>query len=156
MERRQQPGRRLDQDDAGAAWVYGAEIGCERALRELGNGTGHLHPGRSAADHDEVEKATPLVRIPHRFGTFEGQQNPAAQVGRVVDRLQAGGKGRPVVAEIGMLGAGRHDEKIERNAASLGDDLPAHRIDTGDLRQDDARVALAAKNPAYGRGDVAG
>ena len=53
-----------------------------------------------------------------------------------------------------MLGAGRDDEIVERNAAAFGDDFLGGDIDTRHLRQDHARVLLPTKNAANRRSDI--
>ena len=61
----------------------------ERALGELGDGAGHLDAGRAAADDDEGQQARALGGVGLGLGALEGEQDAAAQLGRVVDRLQA-------------------------------------------------------------------
>ena len=80
--------RGLDQDDAGAARIDGAEVGGKRALRKLGDGAGHLDAGRAAADHHEGQQPSPLLGVGLGLGALEGEQDAAAQIGGVVDRLQ--------------------------------------------------------------------
>jgi hypothetical protein len=79
----------FDQNNAGTAWIDGAKIRRQRALRQFSDGAGHLHAGRAAADHHEVQKSTPFICIRLGFGTLEGEQDAAAQVGGIIDRLQA-------------------------------------------------------------------
>src|SRR5262245_39632007 len=55
-----------------------------------------------------------------------------------------------------MLGTGGDDEIVEGNAPAFSEDLLGRDIYARHLRQDDARVALAAKDAADRRGDVGG
>jgi hypothetical protein len=70
---------RFDQNDPRTTRVDGAEIRCQRALRQFSNGASHLHPGRTAADHSKIEESTTLTRIGLGLGTLEGKQDPAAE-----------------------------------------------------------------------------
>src|SRR5215216_4996029 len=58
--------------------------------------------------------------------------------------------------EIGVLGSGRDDEIVVRNASSFCDNLVPRSIDARDLRQDDLRVFLPTKYAANRRGDIRG
>ena len=128
IERREQARRRLDQNDARAARIDRAEILRQRAIRQLRDGAGHFDAGRAAADDHEIQQPRALGRIGLGFGLFEGEQDAAADISRVVDRLQAGRERRPVVVtEIGVLRAGREDQIVERDAAAFGDDFAAAR-----------------------------
>ena len=49
-----------------------------------------------APDNDEIEQPRPLGRIGLGLGLFEGEQDAAADIGRVVDGLQAGRERSPV------------------------------------------------------------
>ena len=75
----------------------------------------------------KFRRRLPLVCVRLGLGALEREQYPAAQIGRVVDRLQAWRIGCPIIAEIGMLGAGCDDEIVERNAAAFGDHFLARR-----------------------------
>ena len=119
IERRQQPRPGLDQNDAGRARIDRAEIHRQRTLGEFGDGAGHLDAGRPAADDDEIQQPAALVGIGFGFGALERQQNAAAQIGGVVDGLQARRIGCPVVAEIGVLGAGGDHQIVERESGGL-------------------------------------
>ena len=130
VERREQARRRLDQDDARGARIDRAEVRRQRAVRELRDGAGHLDAGRPAADDDEIQQPRALVRILLGLGLLEGEQDAAANVGRVIDGLQPGRGGGPVVVtEIGVLRAGREDQVVERDAAAFGDHHALRDVD---------------------------
>ena len=76
------------------------------------------------------------------------------KIGGVVDGLQARRIGCPVVAEIGVLGAGGDHQVVERNPTALGDDLLVDGIDTRNLGQDHGDVLRVAQNSADRRRDV--
>jgi hypothetical protein len=57
------------------------------------------------------------------------------------------------VAEIGVLRAGRQNERIIGNAAAFGDHLAPRGVDAGHLTQHHVDVLLAAQNAADRRGD---
>ena len=155
IERRQQARRRLDQDDARGARIDRAEVRRQRAVRQLRDGAGHLDAGRAAADDDEIQQPRALVRIRLGLGLLEGEQDAAANVGRVVDGLQPGRGGGPVVvAEIGVLRAGREDQVVERDAAAFGDHHALRDVDAGDLAEHDIHVPRARQDAADRRGDL--
>ena len=72
-------------------------------------------------------------------------------------RLQPGRDGRPFrVVEIGVVGAGRDDERVVGDRSAVGDqDLAPLGIQTDRLAEDDRRVALLAQDRAQRLGDVA-
>jgi hypothetical protein len=119
------------------------------------DGACHLDARRATAHHDEIQETAPLVSVGLGLGTLEREQDAAAQVRRIVDRLQAWSVGRPIMPEIGVLGAGGDDEIVKRNATPFRDDLPASRIDIRDFREDHFRVLLPTENTARWRRDIA-
>ena len=146
----------LDQDDARALGVDVAEVGGQRLVRQFGDGPGHFHTGRPAADDHEVQVAALFVRMAGDLGALEGDQDALAHLGGVDDALQPRGEGRPgVLAEIAVLGTGGQDQEvIVDRAGGIREHLPGPRVDAGDLGQQDRRVALLGKNTADGPGDV--
>src|SRR5262249_49704620 len=75
--------------------------------------------------------------------------------GGVFDRLQPRRIGGPiVVAEIGVLRAGRDDQVVEGNAAPVRKDLATLEIDAGHLCEHDADVRLRAEDRADRRSDI--
>ena len=61
----------LEQDDVRAAWVDPAEIIGQCLAGDLGDGPGHFHAGRAAADDDEGEQTLPLGIIVGELGLLE-------------------------------------------------------------------------------------
>src|SRR5688572_18225918 len=94
-------------------WVDVAEVSRERILGKLGDGTGELDPGWSAADDDECQQASPLSRIGLGLRLLERDQDAVADIGCIFDLLKAGGEWLPfVAAKIGVSGAGGDDQVI--------------------------------------------
>ena len=131
------------------------EVCGQRAPRQFGDGARHLDAGRAATDHREGHQAAALLGIVLIFRTLERHQDAATQIGRVIERFQAGRVECPIVsAEIGVARTGREHEIIELHTASVGHDFPALEIDAGDFGQHHSGVALAAENVANGRRDI--
>ena len=128
VKRRQQAIGGLDENDVGFTRVDHPEIRSQRLSGEFGDGSGHLHARRSAADDDEVEEAPSLGRVRLGLGLFEGDEDALPQIGRVVDALQTRSEGCPILAaEIGVAGTGREDQHVVGNGAILRDDVAARR-----------------------------
>ena len=131
------------------------EVGRERPFSELGNGAGHLDAGWAAADHNESHQSPSFVNISLVFGAFEGKQDAATQIGRVVDGLQPGCKRCPiVVAEIRMPRTCSEHQVVIPNAPPIGDHLFTGDIDPRHVREHDLDVALSTKDAANWRGDI--
>jgi hypothetical protein len=125
--------------------------------RDLGEGSGHLHPGRAAAHHDEGQPGPPAIRVLLALRLLESEKGPPPDLQRVLERLQAGSEGRPlVVAEVGMHGTHRdHEVVVEELAVREPDALPGD-VDGQRLREHHARVRLAAKDAPDGGRDLGG
>ena len=112
-ERRQHVGRGVEQDDAGGGRVDAAEVAAQGAVGELGDLAGHLHAGRAGADDDEGQQPVDLGLVVGQLGELERAEDAAAQLEGVVDALHAGRElGEPVVAEVGLAGAGGDDQLV--------------------------------------------
>jgi len=85
---------------------------------------------------------------------FESQQDTSADIGGIVDGLRRWAKGCPIVAEIGVLGAGCDDKMIEPDGASFAQDFFVRDINGGNLCENDLDVVLTAQNTADRRGNV--
>src|SRR6185437_10683645 len=120
---------------------------------QLGDLPGYLHSGRSGADHDEGQPPPLHLGIRFELGQFEGAEDPAAQLERVVDALEAGGElGELVVAEVGLGRAGRHDQAVvldvEQVAAAgcASGELARARVDVDDLTEQHPGVVLPGQD----------
>ena len=86
------------------------------------------------------------------LGELEGAEDPAAQLERVVDALHAGRElGELVVAEVGLAGAGRHDQRVVRRhrlaAEHVRGDRARLEVDVGDLAEEHPGVAAGRRAP---------
>ena len=91
----------------------------QRLARELGDRAGELDAGRPAADDHEGQQRCALGRVGRALGLLERQQDAAADVDRVLDRLQARRERLPlVVAEIGVARAGGDDQVVVGDRAA--------------------------------------
>ena len=94
------------------------------------------------------------------LGHLEGTEDPAAQLEGVVDALHAGGElGELVVAEVGLAGAGGHDQRVVRRHGLAAEDMVGDRaglqVDVGDLAEHHRGVALLGQDLPRRRGDLA-
>ena len=117
---------RLDDHDARAGRVDGAELVAQRVARDLGQRARQLDAGRPAAHHDEGQQLVAPRRIRLAFRPLERQQHAAADRDGVLQRLQAWRMLLPLgVAEIGVPGAGRQDQVVVVDRRPVGDRHPA-------------------------------
>ena len=61
----------------------------KRVARDFGQRAGEFDAGRPAADDDEAQPGGAARRIGLGFGVLEREQQAAAQMQRIVERLQA-------------------------------------------------------------------
>ena len=103
----------FEKDDAGAFGIDGVKLIGQNAARNLSQGAGQLDPGRATAHNHEIELH--LARAAGRvtFGQLKRQQDAAADFNGVFNGLETRRQGLPfVVAEIGVAGAGGHDQIV--------------------------------------------
>ncbi len=133
-----------------------AELVAQGVPGDFGQGAGQLHPGRPAADHGEAQPCRLARRVGLGLGALEGQEQLAAQRDGIVQCLQAGSIGGPlVVAEVSMCGPGAQQQGVVTNLAAIGQgDLPGLLVDCGHLAQPHFHVALVAEDVAQWRGDI--
>ena len=94
------------------------ELVDHRRVDHLRQGAGHLHPGRSAADHDEVDR--PVIRQAGvAVGFLEGLDDAGRQVLSVVERIEREGMLRPGRPEEVRLRAGGQDQVIAAEGLAL-------------------------------------
>ena len=156
-ECRQQARARFDQHDACRARIDVTEVGGQSLLRDLCDRAGHFNAGGAAA-YDDEGKQTPLLRgVGDQLGLLEGDQNTAADAGRVLDALEARRIGRPfVMAEIGVHGAGRDHQIIVGHVAEIGVQQLFLHIHAADVLHQHRRVALLAQDMPDRPGHVGG
>ena len=119
-EARQHRGAGLQQQHARALGVNGAKVPAQSAVQELGQSARELDAGGAAADHDEREQLLLAPRIRLSLGTLQGHEQAPAEVERILQRLEPGCKGGPLVMpEVGGLCAGRNDQVVVGQLGSI-------------------------------------
>jgi hypothetical protein len=154
----------LDEKDAGAPGIDGAEVAPQRVARQLRDLAGHLDAGGAGADDDEREPRVAFVCGRLCFGGLEGGEEPAAHRKCAFERLDLGGVHPPVlVAEIRILRAAGDNQRVVaepfrrrhgRDGAQV--QLARVEVEVGDLGEQDADVAVALEDRAERIGDLAG
>ncbi len=146
----------LHQDYPGPLWIDLVELVTQRVNRDLDQGTGQLHTGRTCTHHDECEPPACLLGLP--FGRLEGLQNSSPNRERVLDGLQPGGHFFPVVVPEVRVGSPRSDNEVVilHRRPVIESHRTTPRIDPYHLGQEDGlHVVLVAKHRANRIGDVA-
>ena len=156
-ERRQHARPGLDQDDAGGPRVDVAELIRHHVPRDLDDRARELDAGRARAHDREGQQPLALGRIVRELGALEGDQQPTADDGRVLDALEAGRPLLPlVIAEIGVRHPGREHQLVIGHRDRVGDDLPVLEVDAVDRAEQHAHVLLPPQHVADRPGDVGG
>ena len=152
----QHPWSGFNQPHLGVGRVDMAELVLQCVAGDLGQGAGQFHAGRAAADDGEAQPCRALDRIGFGLGTLERQQQLAAQVQRIVQRLQAGRIGSPfVVAEIGMSGTASDQQHVISDLAAIAElHLPGVLVDGHHFAQPHFDVSLLAEDMPQRRGDI--
>lgn len=137
-----------------------AEGALEGVVGELGDLAGHLDTGGPGADDHEGEQLVTPDRVAGPLGLLEGAEDAAAQLERVVDGLHPWGPlGKVVVAEVGLAGTGRHDQRVVGRPVGVPEqdrvDGLVLQVDVGDLTKQHLAVLLVAQHHSGGRGDLA-
>ena len=106
---------------------------------------------------DEGHPRLPLDRIGLALGGLERDQDPAPDLRRVVDGLEARRVRRPVlVPEVGVMGAGGDDQRVVGHRAAVRQpDLALLGVDVDRLAEEHGRVALLAEDRAQRLRDLA-
>ena len=117
----QQPFRPFDQDHPRLAGIDPVEIADQHRVRQFRKRARKLHPGRTAADHQNGHQFAPAFLVGLGFRFFKRQQDLAADAQGIVERLEAGRILRPtVVAEITRHPAEGENQVIVIQHAALG------------------------------------
>jgi hypothetical protein len=69
--------------------IDAAEVVRQRVQPDLAERAGQLDAGRAGADHHEGEPGPLLVGVGRALGRLVGQEHPAPDLQRVLDRLEA-------------------------------------------------------------------
>ncbi len=148
---------RLDQQDDRLLRADGTEVPAQRVVGDLADRSGQLDPGRATTDDDEGHPFRAAHRVRLALRGLEGDEDPAADLDRVIDRLETRRERRPgIVTEVGEAGAGGDDERVvvDRPAVREHDTTP-DRVDLACLAEQHGRVLLAAQDAPQGLGDLA-
>jgi hypothetical protein len=122
--------------------------------RHLRQRPGQLHARRSGADHDEGQQPAPPPLLLLALGGLEGQQHPPPDVEGVLQALEAGGMGRPVVvAEVRVRGARGHDQEVVGQLAVGEPHALAGHVDARGLGHQHRDVALPPEDAPDRRRD---
>ena len=166
-QRRREPGEHavggLDEQDAAAAGICGAEVAAQGVAGELGDLAGHLDAGGTGADHHERQPLAAPLGIALDLGGLEGGEDAAAHGQRALERLHLGRMGAPlVVAEVGVVRAARDDQRVigdRLRCRQTGDRPEDHlapvEVEARDLGEQHAHVAVALEDRPQRIGDLA-
>src|SRR6516162_11123073 len=84
---------------------------------EFSDGASQLDTGRAAADDHKGQQFALYLRRVGILRLLEGEQQAAADAGRILDLFQTRRERTPIVMpEIAVASAGRQDQVIVRNA----------------------------------------
>ena len=150
----------LEQDHSAFARLDRAERAGQRAIGEFGDLARQLDTRRPGADDHEGEPAFALGMVGGHLSGLERTENAAAELEGIVDGFHARGECRElVVAEVGLLRPGRHDQAVEMrhrgHRHQLGGDGLRLQVNRFDLTEKHLNVLLLAQHKAGGRGDLA-
>ncbi|OHB41036.1 MAG: hypothetical protein A2882_10510 [Phenylobacterium sp. RIFCSPHIGHO2_01_FULL_70_10] len=152
---RQNARSRLDQDHARLTRIDAPEVRGQGLTGDVGDGAGHLHPRRAAADDDEGGQVAAFVVRVGQLRLLEGHQDAPANLRGVFQPLQARREGRPfLMSEIGVGGAGGEHEPVVGEVPARGDQPPSGPIDPLRLGHVHLSVLLASQHPSDRPGDI--
>jgi hypothetical protein len=119
------------------ARIEAPEFAAQRVPRDFGKHAGKLHAGRACADHDERQPGRTPHRVELALGMLVRQQHAAADLHRIVERLQTRRMLRPgIVAEVAVRDAGGDDQiVVDEFGAILQHHRATRRVDTLHLAQ---------------------
>ncbi len=126
-------------------------------MGQAGNRPGQLHAGRAAADDDKGQPALPpaLIFLPLR--RLKGQQDPAADLQRILHALQGRRKLAPFLpAEIMVPRPGGYNQTIIAQLAIIQDHPPLVGQHVKHFRRQHAHILVLAHRRPQRIGDVAG
>ena len=132
--RHEEAGGGIEDEDARFFGIDRAEFVFQRVAGDFPERPGQFHAGGAPAHNREGEPGAALLGIAHALGGFERVENLVPDGGGFFHALQAGGPLLPlVVAEIGTLGTGGHDERIVGKRSAIAE--PDRAAPTGRCRQ---------------------
>src|SRR5579862_1091210 len=126
------------------SWVDGTKLVCEYVVGDLCQCSGEFDARWSGTHHDKIQGPGGLACYGLPLRKFECQQHAAPNLKRVLDSLQAGREGSPlIVAEIGMRRACGDDQVVVGKILLAGVHEPPLEIKALHLfeQADDVRIA---------------
>ena len=136
----------------GSIWRKSFARGIASDFRD---GAGQLHAGRSAPDNHESHCRLAARFVTDLFRVLKSQQQAPAHFNGVFETLQPGRQYFPfVMAEIGMPGSGRENEKIVIDLDIGCFNFPGIDIDRLHFGQDHFHIFTFAQDAPDGRRDV--
>jgi hypothetical protein len=134
------------QPDARLGRVDRFKILCQGQPREVGNGSRQFYARRAAANDDEGQRFVSAGQERVAFRLLERQQQPAANLHRIFDRLQPRRVPFPLVMpEVGMPCAGGDDQIVVREFRAVAESYATRGgVEPGNLSQKGLYVARFA------------
>jgi hypothetical protein len=128
-----------------------------RRAPQLDHRAGQFHPYRATPDDDEGQQPAALGLVGGDLGPREGEQQPAVDVGRILDDFEAGCDRCPLVmAEMGMRRAGGQYQHVIGDGQPVpGPHSPCRGVHARCMRHHDGDVALPAEDGTHRPSDVA-
>jgi hypothetical protein len=153
----QHPVEALDEQDSRGRRVDPPEVAAQRVVRDLAERACKLDARRAATDDHERHPLALRGLVALALRGLERDEDPAPDLGRVVDGLEARGERRPpVVAEVRERRARRDDERVVRDRAAVGEGrLAPIDVDPDCLAEQHRGVPLAPQHRAQRLGDLA-
>ena len=152
---RQHPRPRFDEHDPRRRRIDLAEVSRQHVPRDLGQRPRQLDAGRPRAhDHEREQRHAPR-RIGLALGRFVREQDAAADLDRVLQRLEAGREARPLaVPEVRMRRAAGEDQIVVVDEAVAQHDPFSGGVDAHCLRQHHGDVLLPPQHAPQRDRDV--
>ncbi len=120
-------------------------------MRQFGNRSSHLDPGWPCPHQHKRQECLAFLWIRFDLGGLKGEQDLAAEHGRIIDRLESGRERFPrIIAKVAMARACGDNQVIIGHRTLVHEHaLPPH-IHASHLGQDHRRVFLVLENTANG------
>ena len=147
----------FDENDTRLRRIDVAKVSGHCVAGDFRDRSGHFNASRAAADDDEIHRRSARCFIWRFFGIFERQENPSAQLDRVLETFQSGSKFLPLVMpKVGMSGAGGDDQIVVIDFQIDRLDLFRRDIHGLHFRKDHFHVPAFAQDCAHWGRNVGG
>jgi len=139
----QNPRAALQQEDAGAGGVDGAKFIGQCMMGDLGESACQFDSGGSASDDYEVEREVGSAVGLLALCQLEGEQDSAADLKGVLDRLETGGERLPFgVTKVSVRSSGGYDQVVIRKYCLIRNDAACFEIELLDLFKQHFNVGM--------------